>query len=67
MDKKIKSTSTYRIGLLRCIVLYMINQGVLVSVCMRVEGRYELVRSTENKPSVINLYMPTIYVYVTLK
>lgn len=42
----------------------MINQDVLVCICMRVEGRYELVRSTENKPSVIKLYMPTIYIYI---
>lgn len=54
MDKEIKS------------IFYCAkSERVGVYICMRVEGRLnELVRSTENKLSVIKLYMPTIHVSI---
>lgn len=58
MDKEIKS-----IGYIGNATLLHQSVWVYMYLGMRVEGRYELVRSTENKLSVIKLYMPTIYMY----
>lgn len=58
MDKEIKS-----ISYIGNATLLHLSVWVYMYMGMRVEGRYELVRSTENKLSVIKLYMPTIYIY----